>query len=116
MDDLALNVRRAKADDAPGIARVYIDAWHDTYPDLIAHTLLAAMTPKGQTARWRNAIRGREIVLAAADARHGIVGVTSAGRARDAGIGFDGEVYALYVDPAFLGRGTGRALLHGAFA
>ena len=28
-------------------------------------------------------------------------------------MGFEGEVYTLYVDPAFLGRGTGRALLCG---
>ena len=36
-------------------------------------------------------------------------------KARDGGCGYDGEVYTLYVDPAFLGRGAGRALLAGAF-
>jgi ribosomal protein S18 acetylase RimI-like enzyme len=30
-------------------------------------------------------------------------------------VGFEGEVYTLYVDPAFQGRGAGRALLSGAF-
>jgi len=32
------------------------------------------------------------------------------------GLASTARVYALYVDPLFLGRGTGRALLHGAFA
>ena len=35
---------------------------------------------------------------------------------RDRDIGFDSEVYTLYVDPSFYGRGAGRQLLSGAFA
>jgi GNAT superfamily N-acetyltransferase len=75
------------------------------------------MTPKGQAARWQAAIRARgsEHVLVAETRNHGIVGMASAGPARDRGLGFDGEVYTLYVDPAFLGHGAGRALLRGAF-
>ena len=41
--------------------------------------------------------------------------MTSFGPSRDGGLDFDGEVYTLYVDPAFYGRGSGRALLRGAF-
>lgn len=47
--------------------------------------------------------------------RQGIIGMTSLGPSRDDGLGFDGEIYTLYVDPAFFGRGIGRALLKGAF-
>ena len=32
------------------------------------------------------------------------IGLASLGAARDRGLGFDGEIYTLYVDPAFLGR------------
>jgi ribosomal protein S18 acetylase RimI-like enzyme len=44
------------------------------------------------------------------------VGLASLGPARDKGLGLDGEIYTLYVDPAFLGRGTGRILLAASFA
>ena len=54
-------------------------------------------------------------MLVAEDAQHGAIGLCSLGAARDGGTGFDGEIYTLYVDPAFLGRGAGRALLAGAF-
>jgi L-amino acid N-acyltransferase YncA len=118
MSNLALQVRQARHEDAAGIAQVYIDSWHDTYPGVLPTPLLRSMTPKGQTARWQATIRasGRETVLVAVTSNDGIVGMASLGPSRDAVLGFDGEVYTLYVDPAFYGRGVGRALLKSAFA
>lgn len=118
MSNLALQIRQARQDDAAEIARVYIESWHDTYPGVLPASLLRAMTPKGQTARWQAAIatNGREAVLVAESARYGIIGMASLGASRDRGIGFDGEIYTLYIDPAFYGRGAGRALLKGGFA
>ncbi|HEY5338723.1 MAG TPA: GNAT family N-acetyltransferase, partial [Rhizomicrobium sp.] len=54
-------------------------------------------------------------VFVAEDTTHGIVGMASCGRSRDGVLGFDGEVYTLYVDPAFYDLGIGRTLLSGAF-
>ncbi len=118
MSNLALQIRLARPEDAAEVARVYIESWHDTYPGVLPSSLLRAMTPKGQTARWRAAIRAqsREAVLVAESSRYGIIGMASMGPARDDGLGFDGEIFTLYVDPAFYGRGAGRALLKGAFS
>jgi L-amino acid N-acyltransferase YncA len=115
MEPLALTIRQARPNDAAAIAHVYIDSWHDTYPGVLSKSLLCAMTPKGQTARWQSAIQHRELVLVAEHEKHGIVAMASAGAARDRGLGFDGEVYTLYVDPQFFGLGAGRLLLTGTF-
>jgi GNAT superfamily N-acetyltransferase len=117
MSTLAVEIRPARLDDAADVAQVYIDSWHDTYPGVLPNALLLAMTPRGQTARWQAAIRNsaHETVLVA-DSHHGVVGMASLGAARDPELGFDGEVYTLYVDPAYYGQGIGRALLEGAFA
>jgi ribosomal protein S18 acetylase RimI-like enzyme len=117
MSNFALDIRQARPDDAADVAQVYIDSWHDTYPGVLPAALLRAMTAKGQTARWLASIRaqGHEKVLVA-DSRYGIVGMASLGAARDRTLGHDGEVYTLYVDPAYFGMGVGRALLDGAFA
>jgi L-amino acid N-acyltransferase YncA len=115
MEPLALTVRQARPDDAADIARVYIDSWHDTYPGVLSKQLLCSMTQMGQGARWRMAIERKELVLVAENEKHGIVGMASAGSARDRDLGLDGEIYTLYVDPAFFGRGAGRALLNGTF-
>jgi L-amino acid N-acyltransferase YncA len=118
MDGILASVRSARTEDAAAIARVYIDAWHDTYPAILPKKLLCSMTPKGQAARWRAAIRasGREQVLVAEMPMSGVVGMASFGPSRDRDIGFDAEVYTLYVDPVHFGCGAGRALLEGAFA
>ncbi len=116
MDD-GVNIRQARPDDAAAIARVYIESWLDTYPGIVSSQLLCAMTQKGQAARWRATIsaRGRESVLVAEYGQQGVVGMASFGPVRDSSLGFDGEVYTLYVDPMFFGCGAGRALLRAAF-
>ncbi|MBV8798988.1 MAG: GNAT family N-acetyltransferase [Alphaproteobacteria bacterium] len=118
MDQLVVAVRQARPEDAAQIARVYIESWHDTYAGILPARLLCAMTEKGQSARWRAAVRarGRESVLVAEYGPNGVVGMTSFGPARDGAAGFDSEIYTLYVDPAFYGCGCGRALMRGAFA
>jgi hypothetical protein len=110
MDEFALSIRQARPSDAADVARVYIASWQDTYPSVIPHVFLSGMTLKGQTQRWETIIKRRapDIVLVAESPRHGIVGMCSLGPARDRGLGFDGEVYMLYIDPQFYGQGAVR--------
>jgi ribosomal protein S18 acetylase RimI-like enzyme len=118
MDEPAIRIRVARPDDAVAVARVYVESWHDTYAAILPKRLLCAMTPQGQSARWRAAISAgrREQVLVAESGVDGIVGMSSLGPSRDSALGYDGEIYTLYVDPGFLGCGAGRALLQGGFA
>jgi ribosomal protein S18 acetylase RimI-like enzyme len=115
MSDLALSLRLARPADAAPLARIYVEAWQDTYAAILPHNLLAGMSVGVHTARIERAIR-KSAVLVAEDARHGAIGLAGFGAARDRGLGFDGEVYTLYVAPGFQGQGVGRSLLHGAFA
>lgn len=117
MSELVVGVRPARPCDAEGIARVYIESWHDTYAGVLPARLLCAMTQGGQSARWRAAIRARsrEKVLVAEHENFGILGMTSYGPARDRALAFDGEIYTLYVDPGFYNHGIGRSLLRAAF-
>jgi ribosomal protein S18 acetylase RimI-like enzyme len=116
MEPLALTIRTAVPADAAAIARVYVESWQDTYPGVLSPQLLLGMSAERQTGHWRAAICQGEIVLAAQNETHGIVGMSSLGHARDRSLGFDGEIYTLYVDPSFLGRGAGRKLLTAGFA
>jgi L-amino acid N-acyltransferase YncA len=113
----SVTIRKARPADAEAVARIYVESWRDTYPGILPARLLTSMTVAGQTARWRNAISiaARESVLVAEDRRGNVLGMTSLGRARDTGLGFDSEIYTLYVHPYVTGRGVGRALLAGAF-
>ena len=110
-------IRKARPTDAEAVARIYVESWRDTYPLVLPARLLSSMTVEGQSARWRNAIAiaAREVVYVAEAENGKLAGMTSMGRARDSGLGYDAEIYTLYVDPMMTGRGIGRALLAGAF-
>ncbi len=116
MNDLALSLRQARPSDAADLARIYIDSWQDTYAGILPHELLSAMSLKFHTARWQSQLQTPGSVIVAEDASHGLVGLASMGNARDRSLGYDGEIYTLYVDPSFVGLGAGRSLLTGAFA
>src|SRR3954470_23269628 len=100
-------VHKARPADAEAVARIYVASWRDTYPLVLPARLLSSMTVEGQCARWRNAITiaAREAVYVAEDETGRIVGMTSMGRARDPGLGYDAEIYTLYVDPMLTGQG-----------
>jgi len=112
-----INVRAAMPRDAEAIARVYVESWRDAYPGILPAKLLLTLTVPGQAARWKSAIaaKGREGVLVAEREGDGVIGMTSFGPARDAGLGFDSEIYTLYVHPLTTGEGVGRTLLAGGF-
>jgi GNAT superfamily N-acetyltransferase len=118
MTHKAVIVRKARPSDAEAVARIYVEAWRDTYPAMLPARLLLAMTVEGQTTRWRNAIAmaARESVYVAEDEQKRVAAMSSLGRARDTALGYDSEIYTLYVDPMRAGAGFGRALLGGAFA
>jgi GNAT superfamily N-acetyltransferase len=112
-----LTIRKARPSDAEAVARIYVRAWRDTYPLILPSRILLGMSIEGQTGRWRNAIAiaAREAVYVAENEKGTILGMSSMGRARDSGLGYDAEIYTLYVDPLMTGRGVGRVLLGGAF-
>ena len=116
MNDLALSLRQARPSDAADLARIYINSWQDTYAGILPHALLGNMSLTTHTARWKSMIAHAGGVVMVEDETEGAIGLASFGPVRDRGLGMDGEIYTLYVDPDHVGRGAGRTLLHGAFA
>lgn len=123
-------IRPATAQDAAGIANIYVDAWRSSYAAILPHRVLLGMSYERQTREWSWVIANRadvQPVIVAAEADGGVVGFASFGAARpgdrpasgcfagerDAKIG---EVYTLYVQPEFQERGIGRGLMAAAFA
>lgn len=99
------------------IGRVHVRAWQATYSDVMPANFLAAMDPVARAEQWR-ATLGRSV------SRHGQlvavidgmpVGFSAFGRARG-GDEHRGEVYAINVDPDWVGRGVGQPLFSAAVA
>ena len=121
-------IRPATAQDAAGIAKVYVDAWRSAYAAILPHRVLLGMSYDQQARQWAHAIeRARELVIVASEADHGVVGFAGFGGARAGdrraierltvdGDATVGEIYTLYVLPDWQDRGIGRQLVTAAFA
>jgi GNAT superfamily N-acetyltransferase len=103
--------------DTEAVGRVHARAWQATYADVMPGAFLAAIDPAARAEQWRVTI-GRHLPLHAqlvADVDCVQVGFAAVGLARN-----DpqrrGEVYAINVDPDWIGRGVGQPLFARAVA
>jgi len=113
MPDL-IHIRPAGVEDSDVIGRIHVDAWRETYRDLVPDWILDNLSAERRAAQWRAGLsrtpRSNAVFVAEYETG-GIVGFGAVGRARDLSLGCDGEIYALYVLQSAQGLGIGRALM-----
>jgi GNAT superfamily N-acetyltransferase len=105
-------LRRAVVGDELAVAEVHVGSWQAAYRGLLPESYLARLDLVERAKRYTFAADGSDSPLttvAVADAT--ICGFTTVGPARDADAEGVGELYAIYVDPSWWGRGVGRALI-----
>ncbi|MDK7183544.1 GNAT family N-acetyltransferase [Lacticaseibacillus rhamnosus] len=95
--------------DFNAVRRVYYVTWQVAYRDLIPASFLKQLSP----ASWHPERRWQDTFLAIDDIA-GIVGVCSYGPARMAERAGWGELYSIYVLPAFQRQHVGERLLNAA--
>lgn len=114
-------MRAATVADLPGAAEAWLRSWRAAYRGLVPAPMLAALDPDETAARWRRTLAvpdGRRMLVAVRGGT--VLGSATTGPYRleqRSGGPVDrtvGEVYAINVDPAGWGGGTGRALLTAA--
>ena len=112
-----VRLRRAREDDAAGIAQVHVGTWRSAYEGLMPAPFLAGLTTETRERFWRDEIRtlppDRRPWVAERD--NEIVGFEHSGPARDDDAPpTAGELYLIYVVEECWSRGLGRELLaHG---
>lgn len=105
-------IRIAELKDAAAMGRINVDAWRSTYTGLIDQAVLDSMTYEAYIQKWERHLRSevpkRFMLVAEVDAE--VVGYASGGPNRVSALGFDSELYALYLKKEFQGKGIGNAL------
>lgn len=117
-------VRAATVDDLPAVARIRVHSWQAGYAGILPAAFLDELSVADDLNRRREFFARDsstvETLVAELDAT--VVGFASFGPLRREQKAFpnvelddrEGEIYALYVEPAHWGAGVGRALIAAA--
>jgi GNAT superfamily N-acetyltransferase len=109
-----VTVRPATVADAAAMGRVHVRAWQAAYRGQMPDGYLDGLRASERAAGWERALQAERprggVLVAERDGE--VVGFANVGPAAD--LDGAGELYAINVDPAHWGTGTGRALLAAA--
>jgi GNAT superfamily N-acetyltransferase len=110
-----VDVRRARPEDAAGIAAVHVRTWQAAYEHIFGAERLDGLDPERRRLGWQRALAEREqhqedVFVAEQDGE--VVAFASIGPAGDEP--GDGELYAIYALPEAWGGGAGPALMRDA--
>ncbi|MDZ8187103.1 MAG: GNAT family N-acetyltransferase [Nostoc sp. ChiSLP02] len=107
-------IREANLADAPGIAKVHVDAWQTTYRDLMPAKFLADLSYKAREKMWIKIfsnIAELNFTYIAENEIGQIVAFASGGRERTGDRLYQGELYAIYILENYQRQGLGHRLI-----
>jgi len=113
MSIATIDLRRAKADDAKGIAKVHEQSWRQAYTGIIPREALETMLQRRDEAWWARAIRHSTRIIILEDQSE-IIGYATMGSNRVNALPQDGEIYEIYLLPEYQGVGLGKRLFLAA--
>jgi ribosomal protein S18 acetylase RimI-like enzyme len=107
-----LIIRPAGLADVDGVARVHVQAWRESYGELVPPAALDARSVEQRAAQWRSTLGDpdRPTFVCVAENDGAVCGFGSGGKILWTGLSTDSEVSSLYLLAAIKRRGVGRAL------
>lgn len=98
-----------------GMATVRVETWRATYKGILPDDFLENLSHQRVAERWKNAFwenRNPGVGLFIAESEQSeVVGIAICGPEQSQDTVYQGEIYVLYVLPAYQGQGIGRALV-----
>ncbi len=109
-----MKIRKARLQDAEGIAKVRVDSWRSTYKGIVNSQYLDNLDYESRTDRWRKILtdkKSNERILVAENDDKEIVGFSCGGPERERDDLYKGELYAIYILKEYQRHGLGRRLV-----
>ncbi|MFT4235861.1 MAG: GNAT family N-acetyltransferase [Microbacterium sp.] len=106
-------VRAATVDDAHAIAVIHVRGWQTGYAGLMPQDFLDALSIEQREEGWRSILSSGEGAShqLVAERDGDVIGMASAGHARDEDAEDRGELWGIYVHPDVYSTGAGHALI-----
>ncbi len=110
-----MEIRTARPNDVPEIAKVHVDSWRTTYRDVLPKSYLSDLSYDSRETMWGGAFGAESTTfLIVAEDKGEIAGFAAGGAARQdtpEAQTYSGELYAVYMSESFQRRGLGRRLV-----
>lgn len=107
-------IRQSTPTDAPGIARVHVDAWRTSYAGIVPQEILSGLSYSERRALWNSILdpsRPDTYCFVAETQEAEIVGFAHSGPEREGNETYRGEIYSIYLLQEYQRQGLGRRLL-----
>jgi ribosomal protein S18 acetylase RimI-like enzyme len=111
-------LRSAIPSDAAALGALHVASWRETYAGILPNEMLASLSVDARAAMWAGILGDPEAHAGAAvyvaEDRQRLVGFGSCARQRDealTGLGFSGEIGAIYVLRSHQHLGIGRSIM-----
>ncbi len=108
-------IRNAAPSDASVIAKIHVRTWQCAYRGQIPDSFLDAMSVEKRKERWQQMIEhpDKGAYALVAEEKDKIVGWCTGGPSRDEDADKEmGELQGIYIDPEYIGKGVGTALMN----
>jgi ribosomal protein S18 acetylase RimI-like enzyme len=111
-----LKIRRAVEDDADALASIHVTSWRAAYRDIVPDSVLSGMNETQRAIQFREAIAANREETHILESAVEALGFLTLGPARDNDLDprSDGEIWGIYVSPAYWRNGLGAILLEEA--
>lgn len=111
-----VQLRRASLADAEAIAAVRVEAWRESYREIVPAAYLAEMSIDESRVQWQRILEAMQdnldkICVYVAESEGHIVGFASANLLEHEKFGMQAELSSVYLRPAWQRSGIGRRLL-----
>ena len=114
----AIRFRAAIPGDGPALGAVHVASWLETYTGILPDELLANLSVDARVAMWAGVLGDLKantgMTVYVAEDRERLVGFGACGKQRDealAGLGFSGEIGAIYILRSHQHLGLGRSMM-----
>ena len=111
---MAVRIRRAKAADSCGIAKVHVDSWRSSYADVVPSEVLSGLSYGDRQKMWDGVLHSQtkdKHCYVAETSDHRIVGFACGGPVSECLESYEGEIYSIYLLEDYQRGGLGRQLL-----
>ncbi|HSL44762.1 MAG TPA: GNAT family N-acetyltransferase [Anaerolineales bacterium] len=109
------HIREAKQEDMLAMATVRVQTWRATYKEILPDAFLAKLSYRNVAEHWKKIFwQERQPgvgLFVAENEQDEIIGIAICGPEQNDDLEYRGEIYVLYVLPAYQRQGMGKALV-----